>query len=105
MNTIYMIDLAKIKPDIMTLCSKMPVKRLDFFGSILTEAYKPDSDADVLVVFESDDDLDYFTKYFELKEGLEGILHREVDLVVDKAFRNPVFRSSIERTRVTVHER
>jgi predicted nucleotidyltransferase len=100
-----MIDLARVKPDIMTLCSKMPVKRLDFFGSILTDAYGPDSDADVLVVFDPDDHFDYFTKYFELKEGLEGILKREVDLIVDKTFRNPVFRRSIERTRMTVYER
>ena len=104
-NTIDMIDLAKIKPDIEDLCRSMPVKRLGLFGSALTESYSQNSDVDVLVLFESDDGIDYFTQYFELKERLEGIFAREVDLVVDKHFRNPAFRESVEKTRTTVYEK
>ena len=83
----------------------MPVRQLDLFGSLLTETYTPDSDADVLVVFDSNDNIDYFTKYFELKEGLEGILHREADLVMDKPFKNPVFKNTVEKIRTTIYER
>ena len=94
-----MIDLAKIRPDIESLCGKMPIKRLDLFGSALTERYSPYSDVDVLVAFDSDESIDYFTKYFELKEHLEQIFNREIDLVVDKPFKNPVFRESIEKSQ------
>jgi uncharacterized protein len=100
-----MIDLAKIKPDIEKLCRSMPVKRLGLFGSALTENYTPESDIDVLVLFESDDTIDYFARYFELKERLEGIFARQVDLVVDKYFKNPAFRESVEKTRTTVYEK
>jgi uncharacterized protein len=100
-----MIDLAKIRPDIENLCGKMPIKRLDLFGSALTERYSTYSDVDVLVIFDSDESIDYFTKYFELKEHLEQIFNRQVDLVVDKPFKNPVFRESIEKTRTIIYER
>jgi len=50
-----------------------------------------------LVVFDSDENIDFFSKYFELKEQLESIFNREIDLVVDKPFRNPIFRESVEK--------
>jgi len=100
-----MINLAEIRPDIEALCRTMPVKRLGIFGSALTKNYSAESDIDVLVLFESDDTIDYFARYFELKERLEEIFARRVDLVVDKQFRNPAFRESVEETRTTVYER
>jgi uncharacterized protein len=100
-----MIDLAEIKPDIEKLWKTLPVRRLDLFGSLLTETHTPDSDADVLVAFGSDENIDYFTNYFELKEGLQGILHREIDLVIDKPFKNPVLKNTIEKTRTKIYER
>lgn len=100
-----MIDLQKIKPEIERICRVLPVKRLGLFGSALTRSFAPNSDIDVLVVFDSDENIDFFDKYFELKERLESIFEREVDLVVDKPFKNPVFRESVEKTRTTIYER
>ena len=100
-----MLDLIKLKPEIERVCRLLPVKRLGFFGSALTRSFAPDSDIDVLVVFDSDEDIDLFDKYFELKERLESIFEREVDLVVDKPFKNPVFRESVEKTRTIIYER
>lgn len=100
-----MIDLAKLKPKIENICRQLPVKRLGLFGSALTHNFSPNSDIDVLVVFDSDENIDFFSKYFELKEQLEGIFNREIDLVVDKPFRNPIFRKSVEKTRTVIYER
>jgi len=100
-----MIDLQKIKPEIERVCRILPVKRLGLFGSALTQSFAPNSDVDVLVVFDSDESIDLFDKYFELKERLESIFEHEVDLVVDKPFKNPVFRESVEKTRTTIYER
>ena len=91
-----MIDLAKLKPEIERICRLLPVKRLGLYGSALTPSFSPGSAVVVLVGFDSDESVDLFEKYFELKEQLEKIFGREVDLVVDKPFRNPVFR---ERSR------
>jgi len=104
-NTIEMIDIEKIKPEIERVCRRLPVKRLGLFGSVLGRNFSQDSDVDVLVIFDSGENIDLFDKYFELKEQLEEIFKREVDLLVDKKFRNPVLRKSIDRTRTVIYER
>ena len=81
------------------------VKSLALFGSVARGQARPDSDVDVLVVFDADKKVDLFNTYFELKEELEKIFGREVDLIVDKPFRNPIFRESVERTRTVIYER
>jgi predicted nucleotidyltransferase len=100
-----MINVEKIKPEVERICQSLPVKRLGLFGSALTSDFSPNSDVDVLVIFDSDENIDLFNKYFELKEQLEKVFDRDVDLVVDKKFRNPVLRESIDRTRTVIYER
>jgi len=104
-DIIGMTNLSKLRPEIERLCRAMPVKRLGLFGSALTQDFKPGSDVDVLVVFDADERVDLFKTYFELKEELEKIFGREVDLIVDKPFRNPIFGKSVERTRTVIYER
>jgi len=100
-----MLNLTSLKPQIDRVCSGLPVKRLGVFGSAITADFTPSSDIDLLVVFDVDDTTDLFDKYFELKESLEKLFGREVDLVVDKPFRNQVFRDAVERTRTVIYER
>ncbi len=100
-----MIDLAKFKPEIENICRNLPVKRLGIFGSALSQSFSPSSDIDVLVAFDSDETTDLLDQYFELKEKLEKIFNREVDLVVDKPFRNPIFKENVSKTRTTIYER
>ena len=100
-----MIDVEKIKPEIERVCRRLPVKRLGLFGSALSQNFSQSSDIDVLVIFDSGENIDLFDKYFELKEQLEKIFEREVDLVVDRKFRNPVLRESIDKTRTIIYER
>jgi predicted nucleotidyltransferase len=96
------LDVESLKPAIIQLCKRVQVKRLDIFGSALTGAFRPDSDVDVLVDFEPNAD-DLFSRYFDLKEGLEHLLGRPVDVVVEKALKNPYLKASIEHTRKSVH--
>lgn len=100
-----MIDIEKIKPEIDRVCQLLPVKRLGIFGSALTQQFSQSSDIDILVIFDSDEDIDLFDKYFELKEQLEEVFNRDVDLVVDKKFKNPIFREVVNRTRTVIYER
>ena len=71
----------------------------------LSQNFSQASDVDVLVIFDSDENIDLFDKNFELKEQLEKIFKREIDLVVDRKFRNPVLRKSIDATRTVIYER
>jgi predicted nucleotidyltransferase len=100
-----MINFNEIKPEIERVCRALPVKRLGLFGSVLTQDFPPESDVDVLVVFDSNEEIDFFDKYFELKEQLTRILNRDIDLIVDKPFKNPIFRESVEKTRTVIYER
>ena len=97
-----MLNVDRIKPAIKNLCTRLRVKRLDVFGSATTDRFAPDSDVDVLVVFKRDGD-GLFDRYFDLKEGLEQILNRNVDLVTEASVKNPYFKQEIERTRTNVY--
>jgi predicted nucleotidyltransferase len=45
----------------------------------------------------------YATNFFDLKEALELLLGRPVDLVVPPAVRNPWFRKGIEQSRALLY--
>jgi hypothetical protein len=59
----------------------------------------------ILVLFDEKQEMDLFNNYFELKEKLEEVFHRQVDLVIDKNFENPFFKKSIEQSRKIIYER
>lgn len=81
--------------------SSARVRRLDVFGSAVGDSFDVDrSDVDVLVEFDSDrPGFDYFGTYFTLKEGLEDLLGRPVDVVSTMSIRNPYFCDEVMRTR------
>lgn len=86
--------------EIDVLCRRLGVRRLDLFGSALGDSFDPhSSDVDVLVEFAAGPTFDYFETYFALKEGLERIVGRPVDVVSATSIRNPYFRDQVMRTR------
>lgn len=97
-----MLDIERIKPEISNLCKNLKVKKLDIFGSAASDDFHPDSDVDVLVQFDRDSG-GLFDRYFALKEGLEEILGRTVDVVVEDAIANPYFRMEVEHSRRNVY--
>lgn len=86
--------------DIEALCRRLDVRRLDLFGSATGTAFNTaSSDVDLLVEFDVRPGFDYFETFFALKEGLEEILSRPVDLVSTSSIRNPYFRQTVMETR------
>ncbi len=73
-------------------CKSHHIRKLSFFGSVLTEDFGPHSDVDVLVEFEPGHvpGLAFFTMEQELSE----ILGRKVDLNTPQ-FLSPHFRNDI----------
>ena len=90
-------------PYITTLCRKHGVKNLYVFGSVITTSFSDKSDVDFLVEFDTDKIPDYFTNFFDLKYALEDTMGRDVDLVEEKAIRNPIFKRNIERTKMKIY--
>ncbi|MDY6382163.1 MAG: nucleotidyltransferase domain-containing protein [Bacteroidales bacterium] len=90
---------------IKQLCNAHDVLQMSVFGSILTEHFDEQSDIDILVSFDSIPLENYADNYLQLQVELQNLLGREVDLVEDKAIRNPVFRENIDRTKVQIYGR
>jgi len=87
------------------LCEKHKVKELYFFGSVLTDKFKDSSDIDILIQFYQVDLMEYFDNYMDLKENLEQLFERPVDLVENQAIRNPIFRMVVDREKQLFYER
>lgn len=83
------IDPAKIAD----FCCRRRIRRLAFFGSVLRDDFRPESDVDVLVEFEPEHvpGLAFFMMETELSE----ILGRKVDLNTPQ-FLSPYFRGQVE---------
>jgi uncharacterized protein len=91
--------VASKRAEIDALCRAVGVRRLDLFGSAVDGRFDDNSDVDVLVEFDRGPGFDYFGSYFALKDGLERILGRPVDVVSATSIRNPYFRAEVMRTR------
>ena len=86
------------------LCRRFGVRRLDLFGSATRDDFEePRSDVDFLVEFLEEGVGPGLDAYFGLKEGLEALLGRPVDLVRPEAVTNPYVRADIARDRTTVY--
>jgi predicted nucleotidyltransferase len=88
---------------IRELCSKHKVRKLFVFGSVLTDKFKKDSDIDLIVDFQGVDLYEYADNYFDLKESLENLFKRDVDLLEDKAIKNPYLRKSIDSSKQLIY--
>jgi uncharacterized protein len=89
--------------DIPELCRRFGVSRLEIFGSATTGAFDPQrSDLDFLVSFNADES-NLFNRYFGLKESLEALYGRDVDLVMTGALKNRYFIDAVNRTRQLVY--
>ena len=75
-------------------CRKNYIRRMAFFGSVLREDFRPDSDIDVQVEFEPGHVPGF--AFFTMQEELTRILGRQVDLCTPK-FLSPYFRDQVIR--------
>jgi predicted nucleotidyltransferase len=92
-----MIDLPSA--EVERICRRFGVSRLALFGSAATDAFDPArSDVDLVVEF-SREVPDLFDAYFGLREALEGLAGRPVDLVMASAVKNPYVARSIAETQ------
>ena len=98
-----MFPIKNYKNDIEILCKKHKVKRLYVFGSALTEKFIDKSDIDLIVDFDSVDLNNYADNYFDLKFSLQSIFQRTIDLLEEKAIKNPYFKKSVNDQRQLVY--
>lgn len=79
------------------------VKHLYAFGSVLTHRFNTDSDIDLIVDFEPVDALQYADNYYDLKFSLQDVFQKRVDLLEEKAIKNPYFREVVDKQRQLIY--
>lgn len=83
-------------------CQKWQVKELALFGSILRADFRPQSDVDLLVRF--DDAAQWsMMDIMQLKDELQDIFGRPVDLVEADAIRNPFRKRAILGSKKVIY--
>ena len=95
--------LDKFKEDINKICIENKVKYLYVFGSVQSDNFNDKSDIDLVVDINSDDPLDYANNYFNLKFSLQDLLKRKIDLLENKAIKNPYIRENIDRSKTLIY--
>ena len=95
MNSILKNQLDTIR----SLCERYRVKTLYVFGSVLTPNFDTHSDIDLLVDFLDQDALQYTSNYFQFKFELEKLFNRKIDLLEERALKNPYFIENINQRK------
>jgi predicted nucleotidyltransferase len=57
----------------------------------------------LVVDINSNDPLDYANNYFNLKFSLQDLLKRNIDLLENKAIKNPYIRENIDRSKTLIY--
>ena len=70
--------------EIAVFCRRWQITELAFFGSVVRDDFRPDSDVDVLVTFAPGVEWSLFD-HIAMEEELSALLGRKVDLVSRRA--------------------
>lgn len=90
--------LATLQERRAEIAARFGARRLALFGSAARNELTPGSDVDVLVEFDGGPT---YAAYFGLKDFLEALLGRRVDLVTDRGLK-PRARRHVERDLIRV---
>ena len=92
------------RAQILSLCRKYDVRRLDLIGSALRADFDPSqSDLDFVVEFNNFNPSNAADRYLGLLVDLEDLFARRIDLVSYRAIRNPYFKQIVDNTRIALY--
>ncbi len=69
---------------LIEFCQKWKINEMSFFGSVLRDDFRPDSDIDIMVSFEDNSPWGLL-ELVRMKGELKTLLGREVDLLTKKS--------------------
>lgn len=98
-----MESFAPHRKELEELCERHQVKTLYAFGSVLGSNFHEASDLDLLVDFKEIDLKDYADNYYDFKYSLQELFQRPIDLIEEKAIKNPYFREVVDETKTLVY--
>jgi uncharacterized protein with HEPN domain/predicted nucleotidyltransferase len=86
--------------EIAVLCDRYHIQELSLFGSVIRQDFGPESDIDVLVVFESQQQA---LSKAHMQDELAELFGRKVDLTEKRLLTNPFSKSEILRTHRIIY--
>lgn len=93
------------RAELVELCRRYRVQRLDLFGSAARGTFKPgSSDLDFVVQFKDPGEVGYAMRYLRFAESLEALFLRPVDLLTENMVGDAEFRHNIAQHRQVVYE-
>jgi len=90
MDSVIDVDRQRLE----ALCKRWGIVQLALFGSRARGDARPDSDVDLLVTFADDSAVSLWT-FEDLRGELSSLFGHRVDLVEERAIRNPHRRKAI----------
>ncbi len=92
------------RAEIVALCERYGVRRLEVFGSAATGRFDPaTSDLDFVVDL-GEYEPNLATRYIRLANDLEALFGRSVDLVTIPSIRNAYFIDTLNASRQVIYE-
>ena len=92
------------RKEVIALCRRSGTRRLEAFASVVCPDFEPlRNDPDFLVDLDNNSPAVNAQANFELKEGLESLFGRPVDLVTDSSLTNPYLRKRVASESQTVY--
>ncbi len=82
---------------------KYKVAKLYVFGSALNSHFSSESDIDFIVSFDKVELEQYADNYFDFKFSLEDLFNRNIDLLEEKAIKNPFFKNSVNNSKQLIY--
>ena len=100
-----MIDLiAEKRDDLIRLCERFRVERLELFGSATKDRFvEESSDLDFLVEFQTLPWGEHADAYFGLLHAFQDLFQRRIDWVETRAITNPYFLENINQSRTVLY--
>jgi uncharacterized protein len=79
-STFPQIQIDIPRAELAAFCQRWQMTRMELFGSVLRDDFRPDSDVDVLVTFAPETAL-LLTDWVDMREELAALFGRKVDLI------------------------
>lgn len=96
--------ITKDRTRFQELCERDHVSYLCAFGSRVTGNFGPNSNVDVLLDVDVEDDHKAGQALADVWNGLEDLFGRPVDLLTERSLKNPYLRKEIARTKKLIYD-
>ena len=103
MLQLNLMERKLVSPEIFqAFCQKRHIRSVAFFGSVVRDDFRPESDIDVLVEFEEGHTPGL--EFFAIEAELSGLIGRKVDLQTSKFLSPDILQNALSEAVVAYEQ-